>query len=79
MPHNSWMLIYLFCIILIKHCPEAALISKKVLDIEHSDPNKRSSSSSDSTSKPPMTKKNSSNSMSTTSAPTTPTVKYELH
>ncbi|XP_055698855.1 small G protein signaling modulator 2-like isoform X2 [Phlebotomus papatasi] len=61
-----------------KHCNEAAYISKKVLEIEHADPNKRSSSSGDSTSKPPILKKNSSNSVSTTTPPATvqPTVKY---
>ncbi|XP_053679263.1 small G protein signaling modulator 2-like [Anopheles nili] len=60
-----------------KHCPEAACISKKVQDIENSDPNKRSSSSSDSTNKPPILKKGSSNSVSTTTPPqTTTVVKY---
>lgn len=54
-----------------KHCPEAALISKRVQDIENSDPNKRSSSSGDSTSKPPILKKNSS-SNSMLSAATAP-------
>lgn len=52
-----------------KHCPEAALISQRVQDIENSDPNKRSSSSGDSTSKPPILKKNSSNSMLTSNNP----------
>lgn len=62
----------------LQHCNEAAYISKKVLEIEHADPNKRSSSSGDSTSKPPILKKNSSNSVSTTTPPATvqPTVKY---
>nr|XP_040229171.2 small G protein signaling modulator 2-like [Anopheles coluzzii] len=60
-----------------KHCPEAACISRKVQDIENSDPNKRSSSSSDSTNKPPILKKGSSNSVSTTTPPQTPpVVKY---
>ncbi|XP_058057357.1 small G protein signaling modulator 2-like [Anopheles bellator] len=60
-----------------KHCPEAACISKKVQDIENSDPNKRSSSSSDSTHKPPILKKSSSNSVSTTTPPQSPpVVKY---
>uniref|UniRef100_A0A182J5U5 Rab-GAP TBC domain-containing protein n=1 Tax=Anopheles atroparvus TaxID=41427 RepID=A0A182J5U5_ANOAO len=60
-----------------KHCPEAACISKKVQDIENSDPNKRSSSSSDSTNKPPILKKGSSNSVSTTTPPQSPpVVKY---
>ncbi|XP_058455909.1 small G protein signaling modulator 1-like isoform X1 [Malaya genurostris] len=60
-----------------KHCPEAALISKKVQEIENNDPNKRSSSSSDSTNKPPILKKNSSHSVSTTTPPPTlPVVKY---
>ncbi|XP_044738125.1 small G protein signaling modulator 2-like isoform X2 [Chrysoperla carnea] len=36
-----------------KHCPEAASISKKVQEIENSDPNRRSSSSGESTNKPP--------------------------
>lgn len=58
-----------------KHCPEAALISQKVQDIENSDPNKRSSSSSDSTSKPPILKKNSSGSMILSNGPPPPTVK----
>ena len=57
-----------------KHCPEAQYISKKVLDIENSDPNKRSSSSSDSTSKPPILKKNSSTSI-TNNGSFQPTVK----
>ncbi|KAK9892337.1 hypothetical protein WA026_019791 [Henosepilachna vigintioctopunctata] len=35
-----------------KHCPEAAIISKKLQDIENLDPNRRSSSSSDSLTKP---------------------------
>ncbi|XP_037916963.1 small G protein signaling modulator 2-like isoform X2 [Hermetia illucens] len=60
-----------------KHCPEAAYISRKVQDIENTDPNKRSSSSSDSTNKPPILKKNSSNSVTTVSGPPAqPTVKY---
>ncbi|XP_055377926.1 small G protein signaling modulator 1-like isoform X2 [Condylostylus longicornis] len=63
-----------------KHCPEAAIISKKVQDIENSDPNKRSSSSSDSVNKPqPILKKGSSSSsvLSTTSPPSSPPiVKY---
>ncbi|KAJ9587644.1 hypothetical protein L9F63_018938, partial [Diploptera punctata] len=52
----------------------AAIISRKVLEIENSDPNRRSSSSGDSTNrpppsgKPPLQKKNSSGS-STTSSP----------
>lgn len=59
-----------------KHCPEAAYISRKVQDIENTDPNKRSSSSSDSTNKPPILKKNSSNSVTTVSGPPAqPTVK----
>uniref|UniRef100_A0A8D8KP05 Small G protein signaling modulator 1 n=2 Tax=Culex pipiens TaxID=7175 RepID=A0A8D8KP05_CULPI len=57
-----------------KHCPEAALISKKVQEIENNDPNKRSSSSSDSTNKPPILKKGSSHSVSTTTPPTGPPV-----
>ncbi|XP_065079058.1 small G protein signaling modulator 2-like isoform X2 [Ochlerotatus camptorhynchus] len=58
-------------------CPEAAVISKKVQEIENNDPNKRSSSSSDSTIKPPILKKGSSHSVSaTTSQSTTPVVKY---
>lgn len=48
-----------------KHCPEASYISRKVLDIEHSDPNKRSSSSSDSICKPPLKKNSSSSSVNT--------------
>lgn len=60
-----------------QHCPEAALISKKVQEIENNDPNKRSSSSSDSTNKPPILKKGSSHSVSTTTPPTgPPVVKY---
>ncbi|EAT48782.1 AAEL000161-PA, partial [Aedes aegypti] len=60
-----------------KHCTEAAVISKKVQEIENNDPNKRSSSSSDSTIKPPILKKGSSHSVSTTSsAATPPVVKY---
>ncbi|XP_055541046.1 small G protein signaling modulator 2-like isoform X1 [Wyeomyia smithii] len=60
-----------------KHCPEAALISKKVQEIENNDPNKRSSSSSDSTNKPPILKKGSSHSVSTTTPPSTqPVIKY---
>lgn len=47
-----------------KHCPEAAVISQRVLDLENSDPGKRSSSSSDSIIKPPLlSKKNSSSSV----------------
>lgn len=57
-----------------QHCPEAALISKKVQEIENNDPNKRSSSSSDSTNKPPILKKGSSHSVSTTTPPTGPPV-----
>ncbi|XP_053695710.1 small G protein signaling modulator 1-like [Sabethes cyaneus] len=57
-----------------KHCPEAALISKKVQEIENNDPNKRSSSSSDSTNKPPILKKGSSHSVSTTTPPSSPPV-----
>lgn len=70
-----------------KHCPEAAVISQRVLDLENSDPSKRSSSSSDSIIKPPLlSKKNSSSSViesnkssSTTSSTVScgsPTVKY---
>lgn len=59
-----------------KHCPEAAIISQKVQDIENTDPNKRSSSSSDSTiSKPQILKKNSCNSIIATNGPSPPTVK----
>lgn len=39
-----------------KHSPEAALISKKVIELENIDPNRRSSSSSDSTTKPVLMK-----------------------
>ncbi|XP_060533466.1 small G protein signaling modulator 1-like isoform X3 [Cylas formicarius] len=39
-----------------KHCPEANRISKKVQEIENSDPNRRSSSSSDSLTKPTLKK-----------------------
>ncbi|CAG9770806.1 unnamed protein product [Ceutorhynchus assimilis] len=39
-----------------KHCSEANRISKKVQEIENSDPNRRSSSSSDSVSKPTLKK-----------------------
>ncbi|KAF5286575.1 hypothetical protein FQA39_LY16258 [Lamprigera yunnana] len=39
-----------------KHNPEAAVISKKVLELENLDPNRRSSSSSDSTTKPILMK-----------------------
>lgn len=47
------------------NCSEAAYVSKKIQEIEASDPSKRSSSSSDSIIKPPLlTKKNSSNSVS---------------
>ncbi|XP_050504774.1 small G protein signaling modulator 1 isoform X2 [Diabrotica virgifera virgifera] len=42
-----------------KHCPEAANISKKVEDLENTDPTRRSSSSSDSVTKPTL-KKNAS-------------------
>ena len=50
------------------HCIEAAYVSKKVHEIEATDPSKRSSSSSDSIIKPPiLTKKSSSNSVSGTS------------
>lgn len=70
-----------------KHCPEAAVISQRVLDLENSDPGKRSSSSSDSIIKPPLlSKKNSSSSVidsnkssSTTSSNVScasPTVKF---
>lgn len=70
-----------------KNCPEAAVISQRVLDLENSEPGKRSSSSSDSIIKPPLlSKKNSSSSVieSNKSASTTsstiscasPTVKY---
>jgi len=46
-------------------CEEAAYVSKKIHDIEATDPSKRSSSSSDSIIKPPiLTKKGSSNSVS---------------
>lgn len=58
-----------------KHCPEAYYISKKVTDIESSDPVKRSSSSSDSTSKPPILKKNSSTSITNNASPPTQTIK----
>lgn len=51
-----------------KHSKEAALVSKKVQEIENSDPNRRSSSSSDSLTKPVL-KKNSS-------LPTFPLPKY---
>lgn len=51
-------------ILYLQHCQEADCISKKVIDIENSDPNKRSSSSSDSIIKPQILKKNSSNSVS---------------
>jgi hypothetical protein len=62
-------------------CEEAAYVSKKIHDIEATDPSKRSSSSSDSIIKPPiLTKKGSSNSVvgtSSTSATnnSTPTIK----
>lgn len=50
------------------HCTEADYVSKKVQDIEATDPSKRSSSSSDSIIKPPiLTKKASSNSVGGTS------------
>ncbi|KAF2897510.1 hypothetical protein ILUMI_08666 [Ignelater luminosus] len=39
-----------------KHSPEAALISKRVIELENIDPNRRSSSSSDSTTKPVLMK-----------------------
>lgn len=59
-----------------KHCPEAMYISKKVQEIENTDPTKRSSSSSDSTSKPPILKKNSSTSLTAANAPPPqPTIK----
>lgn len=45
-----------------KHCPEAAVISQRVLDLENSEPGKRSSSSSDSIIKPPLLSKKSSSS-----------------
>lgn len=51
-----------------KHSKEAALISKKVQEIENSDPTRRSSSSSESMNKPTL-KKNAS-------LPTTPLPKY---
>ncbi|RZC32861.1 small G protein signaling modulator 1, partial [Asbolus verrucosus] len=51
-----------------KHSKEAALVSKKVQEIENSDPNRRSSSSSESMSKPTL-KKNAS-------LPTNPLPKY---
>lgn len=70
-----------------KNCPDAAVISQRLLDLENADPGKRSSSSSDSIIKPPLlSKKNSSSSVieSNKSASTTsstiscgsPTVKY---
>lgn len=73
-----------------KHCPEAAAISQRVLDLENSgEPGKRSSSSSDSIIKPPLlSKKNSSSSViepnksasitssSISSSGASPTVKY---
>lgn len=71
-----------------KHCSEAAVISQRVLDLENSDPSKRSSSSSDSIIKPPLLSKKSSSSSviesnkssSTTSSVSSscasPTVKY---
>lgn len=59
-----------------KHCSEAQYISKKVQEIENTDPTKRSSSSSDSTSKPPILKKNSATSLTATNAaPPQPTIK----
>lgn len=62
-----------------KHCPEADNISRKVLEIEHSDPNKRSSSSSESLTKPPILKKNSSTGSVTAALnPISPTPKYEI-
>lgn len=62
-----------------KHCPEADNISRKVLEIEHSDPNKRSSSSSESLTKPPILKKNSSTGSVTAALnPISPTPKYEF-
>ncbi|XP_023018015.2 small G protein signaling modulator 1 isoform X2 [Leptinotarsa decemlineata] len=51
-----------------RHSPEAANISKKVQEIENTDPNRRSSSSSDSVTKPTL-KKNAS-------LPTNPLPKY---
>ncbi|XP_037936319.1 small G protein signaling modulator 1 [Teleopsis dalmanni] len=51
-----------------KSCPEAEFISKKVQEIEASDPSKRSSSSSESFNRPPMLKKSSSTSVTTMSA-----------
>lgn len=57
-----------------KHCPDAQFVSRKVQEIEHSDPNKRSSSSSDSTNKPPILKKNSSTSI-TNIGPPSPVIK----
>ncbi|KAF5307401.1 hypothetical protein FQR65_LT06915 [Abscondita terminalis] len=39
-----------------KHSPEAARVSKKVIELENVDPNRRSSSSSDSTTKPVLMK-----------------------
>uniref|UniRef100_A0A336LLF9 CSON010949 protein n=1 Tax=Culicoides sonorensis TaxID=179676 RepID=A0A336LLF9_CULSO len=60
-----------------KHCPEADFISTKVLEIEHNDPNKRSSSSSESLTKPPILKKNSSTgSVTNVLQPVSPTPKY---
>lgn len=59
-----------------KHCPEANYISKKVLDIENTDPSKRSSSSSDSTSKPPILKKNSNTSITNSASPPPPTIRW---
>lgn len=54
-----------------KNCPHAAIISKKVQDIENLDPNRRSSSSSDSLTKPLFQK-----SQTITSPPTPALPKY---
>lgn len=60
-----------------KTCQEADTISRRVLEIENSDPNKRSSSSSESLTKPPILKKNSSTgSVTTALQPAAPTIKY---
>lgn len=53
-----------------KHCPEAAVISQRVQEIENSDPNRRSSSSGDSMSKPSIKK------MASVQNNTGPVVKY---
>lgn len=49
--NRSWYDLTIYCFF--QHCPEAASISKKVQEIENSDPNRRSSSSGESTNKPP--------------------------